>query len=425
MMRPGSSQSMYRMPSFMRAPMGLNPAKTLSDTVPRDFLIRDLKEKRKFRLLSRKLTVFVTFVCVYIAVLLLDRNISGRSVVRRIIAKELLESSRAASGVTFSSIHNIGSFWDWLGNSLIEVVYSSSDPDGVPGPRDELYTIASHTQIVGGFRLLQDRYAAMNISATSTKGDRCYSTLASTQGLLCFSSRRSSTESFGLTNGTYASVTRLQSLEMFNYTTSNGSTGFQTFFLRSTTDGEDERERVRLMEEFRWINRQTRRVQLTMPLYNRNLKLWSVVELTVDFDLAGGVTPSSFIHVTNLEPYDFNNRRNVARGVLEAIFVAHVIYFFLLELWDVYVLSNGSIRVYMARYGVINNLGDWGNIVINAAICLWRYFCQTNSTRERLLELESFDEFVPTESLALWDDLLLAMNICNVLLLTARTLKYF
>jgi hypothetical protein len=79
----------------------------------------------------------------------------------------------------------------------------------------------------------------------------------------------------------------------------------------------------------------------------------------------------------------------------------------------------------MARYGIINNLGDWGNIVVNVAICLWRYFCQTNVTRTRLLSLESFDEYVPALPLAFWDELLLAMNICNMLLLTARALKYF
>lgn len=46
--------------------------------IPRDFLVRDLREKRKLRLLARKLTAFVSFVIVYVLVLVLDRNISGR-----------------------------------------------------------------------------------------------------------------------------------------------------------------------------------------------------------------------------------------------------------------------------------------------------------------------------------------------------------
>lgn len=73
---------MKKIPTFMRnsAPLGNSSAALNSSAgVPRDFLLRDLKEKRKFRLLSRKLTVFVTFVMVYLAVLLLDRNISGRT----------------------------------------------------------------------------------------------------------------------------------------------------------------------------------------------------------------------------------------------------------------------------------------------------------------------------------------------------------
>lgn len=69
---------MPKIPAFMRGTAAPAEAVRLAG-VPRDFLLRDLKEKRKFRLLSRKLTVFVTFVMVYLAVLLLDRNISGRT----------------------------------------------------------------------------------------------------------------------------------------------------------------------------------------------------------------------------------------------------------------------------------------------------------------------------------------------------------
>lgn len=71
--------SMKKIPSFMRNSAPLSAPLDIAAGVPRDFLLRDLKEKRKFRLLSRKLTVFVTFVTVYLAVLLLDRNISGRT----------------------------------------------------------------------------------------------------------------------------------------------------------------------------------------------------------------------------------------------------------------------------------------------------------------------------------------------------------
>lgn len=69
-------------PSFLRASAGPNDATATARAltgVPREFLVRDLKEKRKFRLLSRKLTVFVTFVMVYLSVLLLDRSITGRT----------------------------------------------------------------------------------------------------------------------------------------------------------------------------------------------------------------------------------------------------------------------------------------------------------------------------------------------------------
>jgi hypothetical protein len=79
----------------------------------------------------------------------------------------------------------------------------------------------------------------------------------------------------------------------------------------------------------------------------------------------------------------------------------------------------------MARYGVVNNIGDWSNILVNMAIVLWRYLSQSESTRLELLELASFDEYVEASGLFAWDEALLGLNLLNMLLMTARALKYF
>ncbi|KAF1330127.1 Polycystin cation channel, partial [Globisporangium splendens] len=302
--------SMKKLPLFVHSSTDLGDKSTSGPTsIPREFLLRDLKEKRKFRLLSRKLTVFVTFMVVYLVVLLMDCNISGRllllkalmskdsscgvmsagAVVRRIISKELIDTSRAASGMTFAGINSIGAFWDWFTNSFLDSVYTTANSDGLPRSSDEMYTIASHTKIVGGFHLIQKSYLEPTVNQT------------------CFSAKGESTDSFGATNGTKASEAELLTLKMFQYSTNNDSVGgFQTYFLRSTTDGADELATVKLMQSYRWIDRQTSSVEITMPMYNSNLKIWSVVNLQIGFDLAGGVTPKSFIHVTNIEPYNLS-----------------------------------------------------------------------------------------------------------------------
>ena len=69
---------MRKIPSYMRNSFRLKTPRDRSSTIPHEFLLRDLKEKRKFRFLARKLTLFVSFVAVYVAVLLIDRDISGR-----------------------------------------------------------------------------------------------------------------------------------------------------------------------------------------------------------------------------------------------------------------------------------------------------------------------------------------------------------
>lgn len=58
----------------------LRPSRTpwrISD-IPREFLLQDLKEKREFRRLARKLGAFLAFLMIYMSVLLIDRDISRR-----------------------------------------------------------------------------------------------------------------------------------------------------------------------------------------------------------------------------------------------------------------------------------------------------------------------------------------------------------
>lgn len=409
---------MKALPSFAQS--FIAPPKPRPTGIPQTFLLRDLKEKRKFRLLSRKLFAFITFVSIYLTALLMDRNISGRSVVQNIVETELLATSHGSSSVIFNGIASTNDFWDWFINSFLSIMYSGSD--GV-----EAYTLASHTVILGGFHLWQTRYATFNFSDPENKGTSCYSDTPLLQNKTCFSTKHESTVDFGVTNGSSASIAELQTLPMFSYSTDNDSeiSGFQTFFLRSTTDGVEELARANLMQQYGWVDRQTKELAIAMGLYNPTLRIMSVVHLTIEFNLAGGVTPSSDVLVLNLEPYDFYFKKNIIRVILEAIYVGHVVYFALLELWDVCVLSGGSYRVYVARYGLMNNIGDWANILVNIAIIIWRYCSQKSATRQKMLKLETFDEYINPLPLMIWDRILLGLNLLNILLLTARALKYF
>lgn len=264
---------------------------------------------------------------------------------RSIVSNELL-GSHNPSGMAFTDINSADTLYAWLGDSLINTVYASTATGSGNDAEDEQkYTIASHTVIVGGFHLLQTRYKALNFSDPANKGSRCYSELEPLQNRTCLSSSDEADEPFGVSNGTLGDIAELEGLEMFSFSLSNDSQGgYQTYFLRSSTGGEDERARLSKMRAHDWLDSQTKHVAVTMPLFNYNLQLWSIVHLTVDFDLAGGVTPMAYILVVNLEPYNFGVTSNVARAFLEGISVAHIAYFILLELWDSCVLSGGSLR---------------------------------------------------------------------------------
>lgn len=73
----------------------------------------------------------------------------------------------------------------------------------------------------------------------------------------------------------------------------------------------------------------------------------------------------------------------------------------------------------------MNNIGDWANIFVNASIIIWRYCSQKTATRQKMLALESFDEYINPPPLMIWDRILLGLNLLNILLLTARALNCF
>lgn len=257
---------------------------------------------------------------------------------------ELLGSSRAPSGIKFADISDTSEFWDWLTNSFFVSVYSSTYPDGVPRSEDDMYSIASRSKIIGGFSVLQNRYSVVDTSAMEFSESPCFSGFLPTKNQLCISGNVESTSPFGTTDGTPASEAELQTLDMFRFSTSKDLVGgYQTLFLRSTTNGTDELAKLNKMQTYRWIDRNTKSVEITMSLYNFDLRLCSVVNYRVDFTLAGIVAPSSAIYVTNMEPYNMKIQTNLVRVVYEAMYVLLLMYFIILELWNICVVSRGSI----------------------------------------------------------------------------------
>lgn len=269
---------------------------------------------------------------------------SAGSDLRQALSNELLDSSRAPSGIKFADIADTSKFWDWLSNSFVVAVYSNTDLNGLPRSEDELYSIASRSKIIGGFHVLQNRYSIVDTSAMAFTESPCFSGFTPTRDQLCISSNTDPTSPFGTTNGTEASDAELQTLDMFKHSTNDDLfSGYQTLFLRSSTNGTDELAKLNKMQTYRWIDRQTKSVEIIMSLYNFDLQLCSVVNYRVDFTLAGSIAPSSSIYVTNMEPYNMKIQTNLLRVVYEAMYVSLLVYFITLELWNICVVSRGSI----------------------------------------------------------------------------------
>ncbi|GAB9469359.1 hypothetical protein Gpo141_00006638, partial [Globisporangium polare] len=213
---------------------------------------------------------------------------------------------------------------------------------------------------------------------------------------------------------------------MFRFSTSKDLVGgYQTLFLRSTTNRTDELAKLNKMQTYRWIDRNTKSVEITMSLYNFDLRLCSVVNYRVDFTLAGIVAPSSAIYVTNMEPYNMKIQTNLVRVVYEAMYVLLLMYFIILELWNICVVSRGSILKYVFYYGKLETLGEWIMLMNNLGILFARWLMATDSKRDDFFNLSSLDEYISLLQQAQSDNIFVTLNIFNMLLITARAIKYF
>lgn len=349
--------------------------------------------------------------------------ISPGSLIAQALSKQLFETSLVPSGVAFAAgINDVESFWDWFTNSFVAMVYSTTTSSGLPRTDAQLYTIASYRyKIIGGFHVIQQRYLAINSSSLDHKGTLCYSTAQAGKDQICFSTDGYSTESFGLNEGV-----GLSTLEMFQHSVnSEGVGGFQTYFLRSSTQGASELERARLMQLYEWIDDQTRSVEIVMPMYNVHLKTSAVVRMTVEFDLTGGVSTSSYIHVQNTEQYNLSITKNLARFVYEIIYASLIGYFAFAELSNIFLVARGNLFVYASRFGIFETVSELVSISTNILIVVARVLITTSPTRAKLRKAPSLDTYAPLLDLATEDDLYVGFNILNAMILTMRLLKYF
>jgi hypothetical protein len=98
------------------------------------------------------------------------------------------------------------------------------------------------------------------------------------------------------------------------------------------------------MQTYQWIDLRTWSVEVTIPAYNLNLMKLVVATLRVEFSLTGGVTTSSVIQVVNVQPYNIEYSRKLIRVVYEAMYVLHVMYFIAEVMWNLCIVSGGSLR---------------------------------------------------------------------------------
>ena len=393
-------------------------SKMQEKSLPVSFIIEELKEKRHFRLLARKLIFFISYFIVYLMILAMQRDVNSGFLMHETVHNEITRTF-TSDGVSFDEILTTQDYWDWLQGTLVPSVYKAKWYNGDDLEPEWEHTIGTHTKLVGGFRMLQTRRVNHEASI-------CYDTVFDDFTHTCLSNSNSEEDDrFGNRTKIQQSILT-KYLTMFDYSIDDeGIAGYQARFNWSTTRGVTERSILTEMYALRWIDHFTKTVTVDLTLYNNNLKLWSSVRLNVFFNLAGGVETRQTTTTMNVEPYNLENGYFMVRMVLEIIHASLVGYFLVIELYDVFVLSGGNLYLYSEKYGLWNNIGDFMHIVTNIFILLrWVDFIN-HPVREKLLTTSDFSSFIDILPLADWEDRYMSLNTLNVLFQTLRSLKYF
>lgn len=236
-----------------------------------------------------------------------------------------------------------------------------------------------------------------------------------------------------------------------------GGKGFQTYFQRSSTGGTTEAAKVQLIRAYRQIDDQTKTVEIDMSLYNFHLKIGSVIRMTVEFPLTGGISTSTYVFVMDMQPYNLDVAENLVRVVYEIIYASLVAFYASSELWNVLVVSRGNLgkvrdlnstlrcgpcfmMIQYEAYRIDQSLiacccstscataslrpSKSSPISTNVMVVLARWSIMTDIKRQAL-KIISFDNYAPLMVFADEDEAFVNLNIVNAMVLLVRALKFF
>ena len=139
---------------------------------PRVWLIAEIQRMRQRRVWLRDLGMFICFWLVYVVALFRERDTAAMNSLDYLVERSIVGLEDTA-GTDFNEIATFGNVFSWLDEAFIPTVYDDVWYNGDRKDRIDQHTFGpGHTRMVGGWRVLQERYAENGTSCYVGRFDR-------------------------------------------------------------------------------------------------------------------------------------------------------------------------------------------------------------------------------------------------------------
>ena len=385
------------------------PAKALQreDVVPWLKILHCARSRAASMALLKEFFVTLAFTCVYLMSLNMQIDAFGSfqvsGAMRGVLADaQALNSRGEMKG--FFDIKSQSDWYEWVDKVLVTGYYGSTEQDyrGRAFADSLRHMLNWQNRLCGSIIVLQQRSSGVPCH-TSAAGDVLHDACTSDDDW----SYAPDTRPYGSCHpGFFTTCTQDKFGTGSNFSRSlkyNISSLLESsFMVQLGPDESAAKAQIRALQEGGWLDARTRRVQVFVQVWNLNTDVLQSHEMTVVF-FAGGITRVFFTERhTKSEFYNFQKPEQFQRAILEAIALAFLAYFWVVELQEIYLSWKGQfLRIHFnSGWNIVDLLHC---IFMTAAAVSWG-LCLINFPRNHFLPLLDADDGVASfHGLALLD----------------------
>lgn len=360
------------------------------DVVPWRKIVLCARHRAASMALLKEFAITLAFTCVYLTTLNAQLDASGSfqvsGAMRGAVADAQAMNSRGEMK-GFFDIKSHDDWYDWLGNVLVGQYYAATEEDhmGRPYAPALRHMLNWQNRICGGVTVVQQRSSAapcFTSAASVALSEACTSdgdwdnTLPYGRCLPGFFRTCTRDNKFGTGSNVSKGISLLDS----------------SFFVQLGPDESSAKAQVRALQEGEWVDALTRRLQVFVHVWNLNTDMLQSHEMAVVFH-AGGITRVFFTERhTKSELYNLRKPEQLSRAVSELVVLSFLVYFWFVELRDIYLSWNGKfVRIHFKSAWNIVDLIHCG--VMSAAAIVW-VLCIVYLPRDHFLPMFDADDAV-------------------------------